>query len=332
VTVVPIRTARRAAAASALALMALTGCGVDDGGAGSAATTTVSPATAAPAPRPEVAPALPVTVPGVGGDVTVESVDRIIPVDGDLAEIVFALGLGDRVVATDLSATYPQEAADRPEIGYQRALVAEPILTFNPTVVLATELAGPTEVLDQVAGVVPTVLIEVPDDLTGPAAKIRAVADALGVPGRGEELARATQAEIDAAVASVPADRPSLRAATVYLRGERVQQLFGPGSGAHVLLEAAGVVDIGEELGVDDNQPVTTESFVLAAPDVIVVTTTGLESVGGVDGLVAIDAYARTPAGEQRRVLAYEDQYLLGFGPRTGQLLAELIHDIYETP
>jgi iron complex transport system substrate-binding protein len=198
--------------------------------------------------------------------------------------------------------------------------------------VLATDLAGPVEVLEQVGRVVPTVLVEVPDDLSGPAAKIRAVANALGVPGRGEELAQATQAEIDAAVASVPADHPPVRAATVYLRGERVQQLFGPGSGAHVLLKAAGAVDIGAELGVDDNQPVTTESFVHAAPEVIIVTTTGLESVGGIDGLVAIDAYARTPAGEQRRILAYEDQYLLGFGPRTGQLLTELIRDIYDSP
>src|SRR5262245_56663849 len=82
-------------------------------------------------------PSLPVTVTdATGAQVTITSVDRIIPVDGDLAEIVFALRLGDHVVATDLSATYPQEADDRPEIGYQRALNPEPIAAFEPTVVL----------------------------------------------------------------------------------------------------------------------------------------------------------------------------------------------------
>ena len=80
---------------------------------------------------------------------TITSVERIIPVDGDLAEIVFALGLGDHVVADDLSATYPPAADAKPQIGYQRALYAEPIAAFEPTVVLATDLARPVEVIDQ---------------------------------------------------------------------------------------------------------------------------------------------------------------------------------------
>ena len=232
-------------------------------------------------------------------------------------------------VATDLSATYPPEADARPEIGYQRSLLAEPILSFSPTLVLATDAAGPREVVEQIAELVPTVYVVAPDDLGGPAAKIRAVAEALGVPGRGEELAKKTQAEIDAAVAAVPADREELRVAALYLRGDRVQQIFGPGSGMHALLDAVGVVDIGELLGVDDNQPVTTEALLREQPQVVITTTTGLESVGGVDGLLSQPALERTPVAESRRVLAYETQYLFGFGPRTGQLLAELTSDLY---
>ncbi len=55
-----------------------------------------------------------------GVDVEIASTERIIPLDGDVAEVVFALGLGDRVVATDLSATFPPEADALPQIGYQR--------------------------------------------------------------------------------------------------------------------------------------------------------------------------------------------------------------------
>jgi iron complex transport system substrate-binding protein len=283
------------------------------------------------AAAPEAEPVMPVVLTDdLDRDVEITSVERIIPVDGDLAEIVFALGLGDNVVATDLSATYPPEADARPEIGYQRSLLAEPILSFSPTVVLATDAAGPKEVVDQLSTLVPTVYVVAPDDLGGPAAKIRAVAKALGVPGRGEELARKTQGEIDAAVAAVPADRDELRVAALYLRGDRVQQIFGPGSGMHALLDAIGVVDIGELLGVDDNQPVTTESILREQPDVLITTTTGLESVGGVHGLLGQPAFERTPVAESRRVFAYETQYLFGFGPRTGQLLRELTTDLYQ--
>lgn len=50
----------------------------------------------------------PITVrDSLGAQVTVDSAARILPVNGDLVEVVYALGLGDAVVARDLSATYP---------------------------------------------------------------------------------------------------------------------------------------------------------------------------------------------------------------------------------
>jgi iron complex transport system substrate-binding protein len=98
-----------------------------------------------------------------------------------------------------------------------------------------------------------------------------------------------------------------------------------------VLLRAAGVVDVGELLGVKDNQPITVEALLRERPEALVVTTTGLESVGGVDKLLALPALSRSPVASNRQVFAYEDQYLYGFGPRTGHLLAQLIRDIHKT-
>ena len=249
-----------------------------------------------------------------------------------LAEVVFALGLGDRVVATDLSATFPAEADALPEIGYQRALVSETVLTFEPTVVLATTLAGPPGAIDELRAVgVPVVVIEQAHDLDAPAAKVRAVAAALGVPGRGEALARQIEADLDATIGSTRAIAESSRprVAFLYLRGENVQQLAGVGSGIDAIIEAAGGIDVGTELGVDEFQPLTAEALIEAAPDIVLVTTTGLESVGGIDGLVALPAISATPAGEHRRVVAYEDQLLLGLGPRTPEVLAALVADLH---
>ncbi len=255
--------------------------------------------------------------------------------DGDLAEIVFALGLGDNVIATDLSATYPEAAADRPNIGYQRALSAEPIAAFEPTIVLATDLAGPDETLDALRRLgIPVVVIEVDDGLMTPVRKIELVAEALGVPARGSELAASVADEIDSAVASArepvgstPSASP-VRAAVLYLRGDSTQLLLGEGSGIEPILTAIGVVDVARELEIVGHRQISAEALLLAAPDVFVVTTTGLESVGGIDGLLAIPGIAETPAGERRAVLIYEDQFLLGGGPRTGQLVAALGVDL----
>ena len=85
---------------------------------------------------------------------------KIVPLNGDLAEIVFALGLGDEVVGVDISATYPAEAAAKPKIGYQRTLSAEGIIGLQPTIALGTDEAGPPEVIDQIekAGVTVEIL------------------------------------------------------------------------------------------------------------------------------------------------------------------------------
>jgi iron complex transport system substrate-binding protein len=63
---------------------------------------------------------------------------------------------------------------------------------------------------------------------------------------------------------------------------------------------------------------------VAAAPDVVLIPARGLESVGGIDGLLTLPGMALTPAGSTRRVIAMDDLSLLGFGPRLGQAVREL--------
>ena len=250
--------------------------------------------------------------------------ERIIPVNGDLAEVVYARGLGDQVVATDISATYPPEADATPKIGTSSTLVAETILSFDPTIVLADDLAEPSEVLEQLDdGGVEVVRIDRQTTLDAPAAKIRAVAGALGVTERGEQLVAALESELASAAeraeAVAAAGRPKVLA--LYLRGESVQLAFGAGSAIDAVIDAAGGTDLGTAMSP------TTPSCRRSPspprrPTSCFVTTSG-PFVGGVDGLVAIPGIDQTPAGQQRRVVVLEDQYLYGLGPRTGQLVGE---------
>ena len=323
--------AGRAIAGAALVVLLVAGCGSDDDGNGAASESPASESTVDETSlAAEAAPVLPVDVTNADGTtVTVTDVSRIIPLNGDVAEVVYALGLGDQVVATDVSATYPAEAAALPKIGYQRELSAEGILSFGPTVLIGSSGAGPPDVISQLAVAVPTVILEFPTDLSQPTVKIEAIAEALGVPNRGRLLADEVQAEIDEATTTAATSDAAPRAMVLYLRGANVQMIFGPGTGADALIEAAGAVDAAAESGVQGTVPITPEALVAAAPDVLIVTTSGLASVGGIDGLLAIPGVAQTPAGENRRVVDFDDQYLLGGGPRTGQALQELVDALH---
>lgn len=298
------------------------------------ATTTESPAstsTTVPATVTQVVePILPVTVTDeTGSAVTVESIERIIPLDGDIAEIVFALGLGPSVVATDLSATYPPEADALPEIGYQRALSAEAVAAFAPTVLLATDVAGPPEALDDMRRLgFPLVVVPNESTSTGAGRKIRAVASALGVPSRGEALAQQVDDSIAAAAVSPGSVTTQLRVIAMYLRGTASQLVLGESSNTRWLIEAAGGIDVSASMGVTAPTPVSAEAILAAAPDVVLVPAAGLASVNGIDGLLETGGLGETPGGRARQVLAYDDQLLLGNGPRTGVMLAQLRDDL----
>ena len=68
----------------------------------------------------------------------------------------------------------------------------------------------------------------------------------------------------------------------------------------------------------------TSELIASLNPDVILVMSKGLKSVGGLKGLVELPGVAQTDAGKNKRVIAVDDSLLLSFGPRTPDLLSKL--------
>ncbi|SDO25528.1 iron complex transport system substrate-binding protein [Streptomyces sp. cf386] len=330
----PMRARLTGALLAVLALTTATACG----GSTAAAPAKKTTAAAATANRVEPlggtpTPKLPVTVPSADGtDVTVEQAERLVPLSGSLSEIVFTLGLGDRVVARDITATFEQ-AAKLPVVTRGHDVSAESVLSLRPDLVLAEKTTGPAEAIDQIrAAGIPVLVLDPAQGLDDVGPRIQAVADALGVPSAGKRLTERSQARIAAVRKEVPSrdDRP--RVAFPHLRGSAsVYLIGGKGSGATPLIEAAGGVDAAAESGLEkDFTAITSEALVKAAPDAILVMTKGLESVGGVDGLVEIPGVAQTPAGADRRVVSIEDGALLSYGPRTDQVLRSVVAQLYK--
>ena len=117
----------------------------------------------------------------------------------------------------------------------------------------------------------------------------------------------------------------------LYVRGQSgVYYLFGEESGADSLIRALGGVDVAGEIGWKGMRPVTDEALVDANPDLLIMMTKGLESVGGVDGLVEhLPAIAQTDAGRNRRVVDMSDTTVLSFGPASADVLDALAVAVY---
>ncbi|MFE7558960.1 hemin ABC transporter substrate-binding protein [Kitasatospora sp. NPDC057500] len=312
-------------------LLALTACGFTTStgeatGTGSRAPDKVEPLPDAPTPR------LPATATSADGrTTTVTSAERIIPLNGSLAEIVFSLGLGPKVVARDVSTTFEQATA-LPVITQAHDVSAEGVLSLHPTVVLADRSTGPAEAIAQIrAAGVPLLVLDDAKRLEDVGPRIDTVAAALGVPDAGRQLKERTEQRITEAKAALPAVERRPKVAFLYLRGSAsVYLLGGPASGAGSLIEAVGGEDAGTAAGLSgDFTPLTSEALVKAAPDAILVMSKGLDSVGGVDGLLKLPGVAQTPAGLDRRVVSIEDGQLLSYGPRTPQVIHEIAEQLY---
>ena len=128
-----------------------------------------------------------------------DAAERIVPLGGDVAEIVFALGEGSKVVCVDQTARYPQPVLSLPQIGYVRNLAAEGILSCRPDLVLASQQAGPPAVISQLASArVPLARITQTESFEGTLEKVAQVSRALGVPDRGARLSEKLKTDMAA--------------------------------------------------------------------------------------------------------------------------------------
>jgi iron complex transport system substrate-binding protein len=278
------------------------------------------------------APQLPVTVTSADGrPVTVEDISRIVPLWGNITEVVFELGLGDHVVGRDVATTFA-EAADLPVVTRGHDVSAESVLSLRPTLVLANADTGPPEAIEQIRNVgVPVLVLENPQRVADIEERIHAIAAALGVPATGDRIAAEARQRIREEQERIPDDQPRPKVAFLYVRGQAgVYLIAGPGSGADSMIDAAGGLDAGTAMGLTRSfTPITSEALVEAAPDAFLLTTTGLDSVGGLEGLLEIPGIAQTPAGRDRRVVTVEDGLLYSFGSRTPDALRKIIDQLH---
>jgi len=252
---------------------------------------------------------------------------RIVSVGGSVTEILYALDLGGRVIATDTTSIYPAAAEELPKVGYMRALAAEPLVALKPDLILAEADAGPPAVLRQVkeAGL-PLVLM--PDDPTpeGVVAKVRAVAKASGKESEGEALAAALAARFEDLRQERAKMREQPRVLFLLSHSGGTMAAGDDTSAASIVALAGGRNALAGAFS--GYKPLSPEAAVTAAPDVVLLTNQGLEAIGGRPGLAADPALGLTSAVQEERIVAMDALLLLGFGPRTPEAAAALMQNL----
>jgi len=224
------------------------------------------------------------------------------------------------IAGKDLVSSYPgSDLAPTVNPGHEVAL--ETLLSLNPDLVLADTSDENSDAVQKLTELgIPVVAIPEATSVGEISPRIIAVASALGVKATGDELASQTEAKL--ALVSSTAESET-KIAFLYLRGNAgVYLIGGKGSGADSIISSLGARDAGTNLGIEGFAPLTAEALAKANPDVLLVMNEGLESVGGIEKLLALPGVSSTSAAQNSAVIQADDRVLLSFGPQTPQVIS----------
>lgn len=263
-----------------------------------------------------------------GRDVTIGNTSRIVSIGGAITEILYALGLQDKIVGIDSTSLYPPKAlGEKPNVGYMRRLSAEGVLGLNPQLILAIEGSGPKETLDVIeAAKIP--FVSFPETYTeqGLIDKIKLVAHAMDADARGACLAAAVSSDLAELKKLRDGVNQPARVMFVmsFLNGRAM--VAGHKTAANEIIKLAGGVNAVD--GFDGYKPVNDEAIVAARPDVILTMQRGREQLEA-EAVFANPSFALTPAAAKKSFVAMDGLYLLGFGPRTAAAARDLALSLY---
>ena len=246
---------------------------------------------------------------------------RIVSTSPSITETLFALGLGDRVVGVSQYCRFPPEVQKLPKVGTFLQPDPERIAALRPDLVFVHSVAG------DLTGRLLTMHIRAVAVDEGTMASvfeaIRQIADAAGVPTRGEALVSDIQHKLDGAARAVPAGpRPSV----LFVIGRRPGTLAdlvaaGPHTYLDALIGIAGGRNVLGTAGLPEYPRISMETVLRLDPDVIVDTVDMGETAAERLARQTVNqrlwaAYPSLRAVQSKRVYAQTTDALVVPGPR----------------
>lgn len=250
---------------------------------------------------------------------TTQVKERIISLNGAITETLVALGEKENIIAVDVTSTYPEDIkTTAQDLGHTSKISIESIMALKPTIIYATEKDLNDDFKSQLEKTkIRLEVIKQEFSLEGTKTLIKTVAQSLN-----NENYQPLLDKIDQDLQDLPSFENKPKVLFIYARGAATLLVAGDKTPVNNIVGLAGGQNAVTEF--EDFKPLTPESLLNSNPDYILMFTTGLQSMGGVDGVLKIDGINKTNAGKNKKVIAMDGLLLSGFGPRVGQAAKEL--------
>ena len=243
---------------------------------------------------------------------------RIVAAGGSITEILFFLGQEKKIVALDVTSTYPEQTKKLPSIGYVRGLSAEGILSMNPSLIIGENDMGPPAVVNQLREI-DIDLRTIPEDqsVEGILQKIYCVASILDI----EDIAKekidielsSPITELNNIVKSKKIDEVKIML-ILSMKGSS-PIVAGRNTSGHGYIEMIGAKNAFDSF--EGWQVVSSESILKENPDFIILPQRDLHKNSDVSKIIDDPIFSNINAGIQNNFIFDDGMAILGFSPRT---------------
>ena len=261
---------------------------------------------------------------------TASNTEKVVVAGGSLTEIMYFLGLQQKIVALDVTSSYPKEAKKLPSIGYVRALSTEGVLSLDPTLVIGENDMGPENVVEQIKRTnIDLRIIPETHSAEGIKSKVLCL-------GTIFDLNDKTKKKVNDELVPLIDDLEEIQKKNKKLK-KRILLILsmqgtspvvaGLGTAGDGFIKMTGASNVITEF--EGWKPVSPESLILSNPDYILITSRGMRSFKSIDELVKQPALSLTNAAKNRNVIDINGMAMLGFGPRGIMTALEVARRIY---
>jgi len=205
----------------------------------------------------------------MGRVVTIEKMpETIVSLSPAHTEIVFALGLKDKLIGVTEYCDYPEAAKDKPKVGGYSTVDIEKVVEIQPDLILATNIHK-QEVIPELQRLDLTVLALAPKTLDEVLDAVILVGKCTGQEEEATRAASGMRNRIEAITDRTGNLTPAERPRVFYILWHDPLMTIGSDTLIHGLIELAGGINIAQDL-VEEYPTMSLEAVIVANPQVIV--------------------------------------------------------------
>ena len=264
-------------------------------------------------------PGFPVTVTdALGNRVTLQQPpQRIVSLAPNTTEILFALGLGRRVVGVSDDSNYPPAAANKPKLGGVAVPSLERIIALSPDLAVGNRL-NPRAMLEKLRASHIPVYAADPQTVEQVLDNIQAIGRLTGTTPRAQRLVRDLRAQVRQIRSAQPkGKRPSV----LFLLSDQPPWVAGRETFVDDLIRLAGGRNVAND--VQGFAPLSLEAIALRNPEVILVGMM-VPAADAVRRVRRLPGLSTTTGARQGKIYALNPDLVLRPGPRVVEGLSEM--------